>query len=219
MGRSSGSSSTARQALGQGQAGVRGLTNFISTDLTTRAPSIVYNAKPPRSLNNQIHFVRSTSLTNIATSTSTITEVNYQWTVANNLVNSTNYLAVFDQYYLHSVVCTITNLEAPGGTGTIPFVITAIDYDNTAALGASSILEGFVTANTTLLTSGCSVVRYIEPSVGITLNGGGGVGRTWVDSANNSTPFFGFRSITSTTSLTTTLDLFFQMIWAFRNPI
>jgi len=209
----------ASQALSQGFAGVSGSTRFITADLTTTPPPNNYRSRPPRSLNNQVHFVRSTQLVTLTTSTTAITEVNTAWTASASLINYTNYLAVFDQYFLHSVVCNVTNTQGPGGTATIPYVVTAIDYDNITNLGSAAALDGFVTANTTLLTSGGTVSRYIEPTVAPTIGSSQGVSRMWVDSVSTGCPFYGFRCIVSTTSAATVLDLFYEMIWAFRNPI
>lgn len=132
-----------------------------------------------------------------------------------------SWLLLFDQYYLHSVVLSIANTVAPGGTATLPQVFTAIDFDSSAVLGSIAKISGYNTCNVATLGSGDSVTRYVEPCnatyVGPTV--AAGVTRTWVDSAYNNVPFYATRSILNTTTAVVQLDYTYTLLWAFRNSI
>jgi len=132
------------------------------------------------------------------------------------------YLSIFDQYYLHSAVITLTNdfHAASATTFTYPVVHTAIDFDNVTALTTIAGIESFGTHNVDVLTPGKSVTRIIMPCNNTASNGAGLVTRMWVPTTQTNTRFFGFRSITeSAVTSGAILNVHISCIWAFRNTI
>jgi hypothetical protein len=205
-----------------GMAGGSADDYVIRTDLRLRPPSGVFNASIPRNLNNQIHWVSSSTQQVVTTSTTAITESNYAFNASGSLTQYTAWLAVFDQYYLAAVTCTIANNSPEGGTAACPQVYTALDFDSTTSLSSLAAISAYVNCNVVTLAPGKSVTRLLRPcnSSYTGANSGAGVSRTWVDSAYNSTLFYGFRSIVNNTVVATVqLDYTFHSVWAFRNTI
>jgi hypothetical protein len=201
-------------------AGSRSDDQLITADFSYRPPSGVYNAKPPKVIGNQIHFIRNLYLLTVQSSTTAIVESNYSFTASPYMSGFANYLAVFDQYFLHSVVCTVTSDYTAANNNTDPLqIVTAIDFDNVSALGSVANLLGFNTAVQSILLPGKSVTRVIMPCNSTNLQGGAGAGvtRTWVDAALPSVPFFGFRSIISASGTTAAVSYAFSLTWALRN--
>jgi hypothetical protein len=190
----------------------------VLSDLTYRPPSGVFNAKPPRQLLNQIHWVRCLITSTVSTSTTAATESNTTYSASNHLQGYASYLAVFDQYYLQSVVYTVSNLSTTSG-GTTCYVYTAIDYDNTNNVG--SALLGYATCVGSALAPGESVTRVLYPcNAGyLGTSASAGVTRTWVDSALSSVPFYGSRLLSYSTPAVVLLEVTISSTWALRSNI
>jgi hypothetical protein len=199
--------------------------HFIKADLTYRPPSAAFKSKPPARMLNQIYWIRQNYTTSVTTSATALTEINTSFTAVTNMQQYGSYLAVFDQYCLHSVVYTVANTSVGTGVNTNPTVYTAIDFDNTSNLGSAGAIQAYGTCNTAVLASGESVTRYFEPCtagyVYTNVSGNYAVAqRTWIDSASTGISFYGIRTlIPATSSGATILSLTFACVWALRNNI
>jgi hypothetical protein len=194
--------------------------HVIKADYTLRPPVAVYRATPPKNLNNQIHFVRYTWTSLINTSVSGITEQNFSFTAANSM--QTGWLALFDQYCCDHVTVTCCNTGNDTNGGQIPEVVTNVDFDSISVLGNIATLAGYSNSNVATLNSGKSVTRFIQPANAPSVGGfnSSAVSRLWVDSAFNSVPFYGYRSIISATPGGVYPILYsISVVWAFRNTI
>jgi len=216
-----GDAAAGRRNIDMGMAGSSSDDHLVISDINYRPPSGVYNATPPRSLNNQIYFCRQEYATTVTTNTTTITEANYSFTAQNNMGQVGSFLAIFDQYFLDSVVFTISNVSSNTGVSSLPQVYTAIDFDSAANVGIATIVN-FSTCNVTVLGSGKSLTRIIRPCLQGSASGNTAalVARTWVDSAYSGVGFYGLRTIINNTpAAAVLLDVSYSCIWAFRNNI
>jgi hypothetical protein len=200
--------------------------HVVRSDFTYRPPSNIFRARVPRNLINQIHFIRQINNGVIQTSTSVITEINSTFSASGNMLQYSSYLSCFDQYMLHSVTYTVANASGGGLTGQFacPEVFTAIDFDNTAALGSVAAISAYGSVNQATLAPGESVTRYVEPcestSLFVTVSTtAAGTTRMWIDSASNAVSLYGLRTIVNTTSSVVVLTQNFSLIWCFRNNI
>lgn len=195
--------------VNQARSGTLAYDNIISDDFTRRRMSSTFTNTPPKSLSNQVFWFRCNAVAEVTTSTSAITETNFAPNLQGLMVSGQylSLVAIFDQYFIHMVISTITN---DSGTATyagqvLPRVYTAIDYDSVSALGAVSALAAYESVNMTCLQTGGSVTRTFFPCVAHELFGAGsaaqpaGVGREWVDNGFTAVPFYGFRSIIDVT--------------------
>lgn len=206
-----------------GMAGTSATDHFIRDDLRVRPPSGVFKARMPKVLSNQVWWVRSSYQQVLSTSTTAITEQNFAPNAAAGfLVQYLTYFALFDEYFLDSMVMSIANNSPEGGTGACPQVFTAIDFDSSANLGALSAISAYGTCNITTIAPGNSVTRYCKPTNATYLGNtaAAGVTRTWVDCQSQNVPFYGFRSIINNTpTAAIQIDYTLTLYWAFRNSI
>lgn len=196
--------------------------SFPREDLVRRQGSWLLTQTPPRSISNQIHWVKGTNEKSTTISASVPTEftINFNLSDFTNLAGLAGY---FDQFCIYSATVNI-NFNYTGATpNALGTMITAIDYDNVTFLGAFSEYEAYESALTTKVTATQSVQRLIKPCVAPALYSGSaftnyGISRMWVDSASPGTPHYGFRSyfISNTgTTLTATFD--YHCVFGFRN--
>jgi hypothetical protein len=183
---------------------------------------------PPKSFLSAITWIKLQRTATITTSTTGITETNYQFRPSdfNQMAPGTGAFAlVFDQYTIYSVTLSISMPEYLGAGVVIPQVVTAIDYDGPLpTLGNIAALQSYATATTVTLVPGQSVVRYVKPCVAGGLWGGSSVNalgpqRVWVDNVSD-VPFFGFRTIIGATPpATTTFNSTLTYIFGLRNSL
>lgn len=213
--------SVSNATLDLGMGSSRTNDHLIVSDLTFRPPNQTFNASPPRQILNQVYWIRQSSPGTITTSTTVITEINSSFSASGNLLQSAQYLAVFDQYCLHSVTYTIQNPNNNSAVGSLPQVFTAIDFDNTTNLGSTTAISAYGSCNIAVLAPGEGVTRFVRPcQLGFVQPSTTLVStRQWVDSVNTNASFFGVRTIVSPTSAAIILDQSFSLIWAFRNNI
>jgi len=216
-------SNTSSASLDIALVGTRADDHVILSDLTYKPVPPVYSAKPPRQLLNQIFFARQSTFATITSSNTLPVEANLSFSAADDMEQYGAYLSIFDQYYLHSAVVTITNeFHVSSATAfTYPVVHTAIDFDNVTNLTTIAAIESYGTHNVDVLTPGKSVTRIILPCNNSNGNNvSGNVTRMWVPSAQTNARFFGFRSITENASGSgSILNVHISCIWAFRNTI
>jgi hypothetical protein len=203
-----------------GLSGTRQDDHLIVADLTYRPVTPYFSAKPPRRLLNQIYWVRQEFSTSISTTTTVPVETNYDWTAVTNMAQYPQFLAVFDQYYLHSVVATFSNSSSASAT-LLPQLYTAIDFDNVIPIGSIGAISAYSTVNNDVLAGGKSVTRVIMPCMRTSAetSNAAAITRLWISSAVPGIPFYGLRTIVNTTSAVTNIDVTFAYIWAFRNSV
>jgi len=202
-----------------------GLVNFVKEDLTRRQARWLLTETPPMNISNQIHWVKATSqFARQSVSNTVQTEANFSFALSdlNGVVGLSGF---FDQYCIYSVTCSLTPNYIVGSSNTQGFgsLCTAIDYDNIANLGTITAVAAFGTSNMMELSMGVSVQRFIKPAVATALYSGSafsnfGIGRTWVDSVNTSTPHYGIRSIYANNQVSGLIvDYDFTYVVGFRN--
>jgi len=198
--------------------------SFPKEDLLRHQGSWLLTQTPPRSISNQIYWVKATNEKTVTVSASVPTEFTLNFNLA-DFAYTAPLAGYFDQYCIYSVVVNINfnyTGATPSGLGTM---ITAIDYDNVAFLGNYSLYEAYESALVTKVTPTQSVQRLVKPATAPALYTGSafsafGISRMWVDSASPATPHYGFRSffISNTgTTLTATYD--YHAVFGFRNVI
>lgn len=196
--------------------------SFPKEDMVRKQGSWLLTQTPPRSIANQIYWIKGNVEGSATVSASVPTEVNKAFTLS-DLTDLAGLTAFFDQYCLYSVIVNVNfnyTGTTPSGLGTMA---TAIDFDNVANLGTISAIEAFESCLITKVTASQSVQRLIHPCVAPALYGGStfsafGLQRSWVDSASPGTPHYGFRSFFISnvgTTLTATYD--FTYVVGFRN--
>lgn len=219
--RGSSRNNVSASSLALGMAGSSSDDHVVMADMQLRPVSNTFYSRPPRSLFNQIYFVRQDQCTTQTTNTTTISENNYNWSASNNLIQLSNFAAIFDQYALYSAVVSISNLSNNAAVASLPQVFTAIDFDNTSSIGLVGI-QAFSSCNADILKPGGSVTRIIVPNTKVS-NGsvaGSGMSRNWLDMAAPSVAWLGLRTIANNTpGAAIVLDVSFSLTWAFRNTI
>jgi hypothetical protein len=206
------------QSISLGMVGTSSDDHLIRSDFTLRPVPPTFTSQPPRNILSQVYWVRQNFGTSFATSTTTFVENNYSFSATTDLLQATQYLQLFDQYYLHSVVITFSN-ESSTASAVIPELLTAIDFDNTAALGAVASIEAYSSCNTEILAPGKSVTRVVQPCISSTGTTGPLVSRQWVNSGYPTVQFNGLRSIALQTSIATPIAVNIACLWAFRNTV
>jgi len=151
----------------------------------------------PKNLLTQIHWLSTSLQFTTALANNAITEFNFPFSLG-DLPLASSITGLFDQYAIFAVyIRTIINYSTTSAVVS-PTYVTAIDYDNVANIGNIATLRTYSTQLTTPIAE--VQERYIEPCNAPALYSGSafthyGQARMWVDSANNSTPHYGFRCI------------------------
>lgn len=154
-------------------------------------------------------------------SSSAVIEQNYAFSMSQH-PQSSSWLALFDQYSIPQVTIEWDSTTPPGQTSASPMLYTAIDFDNTAAIGTIQRIEDFSSSQATPMNPQFRLMRSVRPTVREAVqNSSGtaasGVGPMWIDSGDATVPFFGIRSILGTGlgSFNTTITIWY----CFRNHI
>lgn len=201
----------------QGHAGIQAKDLSLTRRSFRNVPS-----KVPRNIAAQIVFDVVRVLSAITTSTGGLVETNFSFTL-NTHPEQAQWSALFDQWCIPQVAVTFTNTEAPGATGSLPTLTTAVDFDNTTNLGSATLLLEFENSQSVTLAPGASHTRACHPCVKTMLASSGsssGVDRMWCDSSNPGGTWFGIRSIAVPAVTATNTISVTQTIWyAFRSGI
>jgi hypothetical protein len=196
----------------------------VADDLTRRPlAAAIDHMHMPRDMQTQIHWFQTTYLNSTGLANNALTEYNQTFQLNSTAIYG-GIAALFDQYAIFAAyVRVIVNSTAPVATQ-VPALVTAIDYDNTNAIGTLATLQGYSTSTVT----GISEVqeRYIEPCNSPALFSGSafthyGQARMWVDTANVSTPHYGIRTMVSAlgSGVTGSLQLEITLVICARNVI
>jgi len=183
-------------------------TQVLPADLILRPPSRLFSAKIPRNLFNQVHFLRSQTVSPFSTSTTVSTSLTAIFSIA-QLPISAEVASLFDQYAIAEVVWTVTATgpQTSGASVSALPIVSAVDFDGQSFLSPPTTIaqvQQFSTSLTSWLAVGQSVSRVIKPCVESTLFTGGSGGfateRLWIDSGNQNVPHYGVLSVAPTTA-------------------
>lgn len=139
-----------------------------------------------------------------------------------DLTNSTNLTALFDQYFLHSVLAIFT-FERLLSSASAPVIYTAIDYDSVAPITTVAAIQEYQSVLESVCLSALSVQRLIRPAIAMDILAAGGstaaagVGRTWVDCDYSTVEHYGLRSITQDLPTDAVVSLELIYTFGFRN--
>jgi hypothetical protein len=191
------------------------------SDLRVRLPSLSIPRRVPRSINSQIAWDTVKIRYTYATSMSAITENNFPFSLSAH-PQQTSWTTLFDQWCIPMASVTFYSQQAPGSTGSVLELHTALDFDNTNNLGSISQIDDFGSSQVDMIVLNKSVTRSIKPSV--KLNSGSTnnatLARQWCDSSYSSIQWYGIRSIAAiavTSVVAYTAEM--TIVFAFRNAI
>lgn len=189
-------------------------------DLSRRRPNFTANQVPPRSLRNQIYWVQeSKSVGPLTLSSSGSSEYNFAFALA-DLSNASNLAALFDQYFIHSVLAIFTfeDIVAP-----FPRLYTAIDYDSVAAISTVPAIQQYQSVLESICSPVLSVQRLVRPCclgsvfLSSSSDGNAAVGPRWLDCDVSTVEHYGLRSITTVASNANPISLELVYTVGFRN--
>jgi len=220
--------STARQGrrVGRGpiSSGLGGMNPTNRSDLAIKPPD---NTNVPRSIPRNVQSLiawDSVKINSLITGTSSIVETNFAASLSLH-PQSTSWQTLFDQWTIPQFTVEFDSQIPPGATNIPPVLYTALDFDNVSNLGSISALEDYSSSEARQLTTGVRTMRSVKPCVKITqgVSGGSssvsGLSRSmWTDSGQNTTQFYGVRSILGI-SPSTVINVTWTIWFAFRNQI
>jgi len=190
-------------------------------DMRIRPPSLRIPSKVPRNINSVVTWdvvkIRSSN----TTSTGGIIEFNQNANM-NAHPQVSSWAALFDQWCIPLMSATFYSTEAPGGTGNIIELHTAIDFDNITTLGSITSIDDYGSSQVDMLVLNKSVTRSIKPCIKLASGGNtlAVLGRQWCDMAQLTTAWNGIRCIAATAvTATNILVCELTIVYAFRNPI
>lgn len=194
------------------RAGPSAQTNFPREDFFRRQQSWLLTQQPPRAIGNQIHWISGNNQNTAALSNTAPTELNFAYAFS-DLTDLVGLCSYFDQYCIYSVCISATINSVSNFPGAFGSVVTAIDYDNIAALGSFAQVESYQSSLVSKVDVDQTVQRLIHPCVAPALYGGTtfsayGINRMWCDSASPTIPHYGYRSLWISNLLTSTTCVF-----------
>jgi len=202
-------------------ASVLGHASIQESDLAlTRQSMRNIPSQIPKQISSQIVYDVVRLSQPVTTALAAITEQNFATSLSAH-PEVAQWAALFDQWCIPQYAVTFTSTEPPGSLGQSPVLTTAVDFDNTSALGSLTLLLEFENAQQVVLAPGVSHTRACRPCLKPLLPGGAtGVDRMWCDSATPAAVWNGIRLIASATTVASTSINAQQTIWfAFRNGI
>jgi len=190
----------------------------VATDLIDRRQNMNLVQTPPKQIGNQIYWVKENVLTTFNTSTSTYVENNWAFTLT-GLNDYSNLTSVFDQYCIYSVAASFS-VDGLSPVGVSISLLTALDFDNVAAVGPVGI-AGFSNCSETLIGPSSSLVRYVKPCIALAAYTGTFTGyatqRCWLNCSSPSILHYGLRSVGLQTNASFTVRVVFEYVVGFRN--
>jgi len=197
-------------------------TTVVKSDTRSKPQNFNIVQNPPPNWLTMTYWTKAMYDATYTTSTSVINEQNQSF-LASSFTLPSGIFSTFDQFCIYEITVTIT-LASNATSYTTPVqVVTAIDYDNVASLGAYSEMYAYGTCQQSMITIENSLVRSLRPCVapvlfGGTLSSATGISRSWVDSAASSTvQHYGFRLIMKPTASSVPVEVLFTGLFGFRN--
>lgn len=132
-----------------------------------------------------------------------------------------SFQAVFDQYKIDKIELWIWPSNAPvsGSFGSYSRWLSVIDYDDTAALTANSLLQY---QNCVELSANSALYREFRPHIALLGQSSGNINvpSKWIDcAASSSVPHYGLKIVSYSTAITFTLNMRACYHMSFRNNI
>jgi hypothetical protein len=208
--------------------GSNGMYPVNSQDLAVNPPDIFAVPKSvPLNIASMIVWDTVKFDTPIALSTTSNVETNFSFQLAQH-PQSGSWTALFDQWTIPQASVTFRARTPPGATVESTLFYTALDFDNTAAIGGSiANIEDFSTCDVHTLSEGAVFTRTIRPCCKGTVstsntgsNLSSGVERLWLDCGiTTSTNFYGIRTIAAQAGSNTYVIATVTVWYAFRNQV
>jgi hypothetical protein len=192
-------------------------------DIRRRPANMTANQVPPYTLRNQIYWVQQSRHTTITGTGSSPVETNFQFALS-DLIDASNLTALFDQYYLHSVLAIFTFEALNEATlAVIPTLYTAIDYDSANSISTVAAIEQYQSVLMSVCDRQQSVQRYVRPCIASAAYNtstnlvAAGVTRQWLDCDYSNILHFGIRSMVVALANTSTINVELVYTFGFRN--
>jgi hypothetical protein len=156
-------------------------------------------------------------------STTVPTETNVYF-VLSNFSSTSSYVSCFDQYCIYAITATVSLASSATAYTTPVGLYTAIDYDNTAAIGKTDVLA-LSTCQFSQVSMTNTSTRFIRPCIAPVIYNtssafnGTGVSRSWIDVASANVPHYGWRSIVNPSASQQPMEVNFSAIIGWRNTI
>jgi len=176
--------------------------HFTTSDLGRKPISMLLTQSPPKRIQDKITWIETSYLASLSIPAfGSLLETNQNFQLS-QIPLFASWQALFDQYCIYSAMVRFS--VAIGGASPAAFgrITTAIDYDSGAAVGSSTALLGFNSADSSDVIIGKSYERFVRPCITTLATGGSSssatgntVTRSWIDSAFPSVPHFGVRCI------------------------
>lgn len=215
-----------RQLITSHPAAARGDVVVDSEDLSAGPMDFRLVQNPPRNFLRQIHWVQSQTRSSVTfNATGLVVEANQSFSLSSNVTDFTSFVAVFDQYCIHSAVVRIVpNFGALSTTVSTARIHTALDFDNVNNVTTENAIQQFSTCITVEATPGKAVERVVKPCMAPAVWAGGAfsgyaVARMWLNSSTATVPHYGVRILTAGASASLLCDIFVTVIVGFRNNI
>jgi hypothetical protein len=198
----------------------RGDVLFDRADLIRKKISWLFTQSPPKNFSSMIYWIQESYVNNVTLSSSVPTESNLSFQLG-LLPGASKLASIFDQYAIYSVF--VRAMLAPTSSASLSSngrITTAIDYDNTTALGSEAAVMEYASSITSELVGGKDYERYIKPCVITTVTSGTAIERLWINCSNTSVPHFGYRSFfNANPTAAAAVDQIVTYVVAFRNTI
>jgi len=198
-----------------------GMNPVKSSDLTVKSPNLLnVPTKMPRQIANTLFWDTIKVDSTITGSATTIVETNYSFSL-NQHPQVAQLTALFDQYCIFLATVKFESALPPGSTASPSKLFTALDFDNSTALGSIAAIEDYSSCEEIILQPWAVHMRSVKPCVK-TSAGGTTLAlpiRSWVDCAVPAAAHFGIRSIMTSDASTPTVGVSTYLSFAFRNQI
>jgi len=205
---------------GPRSSGGRGMAPSNRADLSVRPPTYRIPTSVPKQVSNQVVWDVVKINTTITTSTSSINETNFYWSL-NSHPQASSWAALYDQWCIPQFSATF-QCAYPEGASTSPGLLyTALDFDSANNLGSIQTLEDYSTCEAAMLVAGQSTTRSVRPCVKGTLQttASSSLNRQWIDCATPAISWFAIRSIYGICGASYPVSVVTTIWYAFRNQI
>jgi hypothetical protein len=212
-----------RASGGRGGKGGGAMAPRSRADLRVRPPSRRIPSSVPKQVSNQVVWdIVRTDLT-INVGTGGIAETNFSFSLASH-PQAGSWGTLYDQWCIPQVTVMFRSEQPPGATFVPAIIYTALDFDGVGNLGSIAAIEDYSTCAQCTMSPGRTHTRSIKPCIKISTqqpstNVNSSVDRLWQDVGANGTPWFGIRSIVSSSTATYPIVATTLTWYAFRNQI